>query len=186
MRIQTFIASAVVCLVSLTSCSSHSGVTSSASDIAGASRQALETLYQTTPGARALGSRATGVLVFPNIVDAGFVFGAEFGEGALFEGGVPTAYYNTTAASFGFQAGVEKFGYALFFMSPQDLEYLKKSKGWELAALPSLTVMDKGVGGTLSTTASRSGIYAFFFEQRGLMGGISLQGAKITRIDPNA
>lgn len=183
MRFRALLASTVLCLFSLASCTSVSGLHGAPSDIESSSRNGLESLYQSAPGARALGNQAAGVLVFPSIINAGFIFGAQFGEGTLFEHGDATAYYSTTAASFGFQAGAQKFGYALFFMSQEDLNYLKKSDGWEVAALPSLTVIDKGAAGTLSTTASRSGIYAFFFEQRGLMGGISLQGAKITRLD---
>jgi len=154
-------------------------------EIDSAARAALGKLYATTPAAKTLGSKAAGILVFPNIVKGGFLFGGQYGEGALFRGGKPVAYYNTLAASYGFQAGLQKFGYALFFMTPSALGYLDASSGWEIGTGPSLTILDEGMAASLSTTTLRSDVYAFFFDQRGLMGGIGIQGSKITRITPD-
>ena len=157
----------------------------SKSDMERAAGHALNHLYHTTPAARALGEKAAGVLVFPEIIKGGFVVAAQYGNGVLFKRGNVAGYYNTSSASFGFQAGVQKFGYALFFMTEEDLRYLSDSSGWEIGALPSLTIVDTGVARSLSTTTLQKGMYAFFFEQRGLMGGLSLQGTKITRIHPD-
>lgn len=184
MKIRALLSLVVVSAFALSSCSKNGGLSSPPAEIEKQSHEALQSLYSTTPGAASLGSRAAAILVFPDIISGSFVFGAQYGDGVLYEGGRVAAFYNTAAASFGFQAGVEKFGYALFFMAPEDLEYLHKSKGWELSALPSLTVVDKGLAANLSTSTARKGIYAFFFEQRGLMGGVSIQGAKVTRLDP--
>ena len=79
------------------------------------------------------------------------------------------------------QAGIQEFGYALFFMNDQDLNYLDKSDGWEIGVGPSITVVDKGFAKSFTTTTSKKGVYAFFFEQRGLMAGIGIQGTKITK-----
>jgi lipid-binding SYLF domain-containing protein len=146
--------------------------------------QALENLYSSTTAARALAERAAGILVFPEIIKGGFIVAAQYGNGVLFKKGKAVGYYNTTSGSFGFQAGVQSFGYALFFMTPEDLAYLEKSQGWELGVGPSITIVDIGLASSLSTTTARKGVYAFFFDQKGLMGGIGLQGTKITRIHP--
>ena len=66
---------------------------------------ALRSLDEGSPAARVLGEKAVGILVFPNIVKAGFLFGARFGEGTLFRGGRKVANYRSVAASYGFQAG---------------------------------------------------------------------------------
>jgi lipid-binding SYLF domain-containing protein len=157
----------------------------SAAAISSAANKALNDLYASTPAARALGNKARGILVFPSIVKGGFIFGAEFGDGALRRGGRTVAYYRTTGASYGFQAGLQKYGYALFFMSDKALEYLDQSKGFEIGTGPSLVIVDTGFAAKMSTTTARSDVYAFFFDQKGLMGGIGLQGTKITRIHPN-
>jgi lipid-binding SYLF domain-containing protein len=144
---------------------------------------ALTRLYGNDPSARSLGSEAKGVLVFPAIVKAGFLFGAQYGEGALRRQGRPAGYYNTVAASYGLQAGVQKFGYALFFMSDSALQYLDTSGGFEVGVGPSIVVLDAGAARALTTTTRKSDIYAVFFDQRGLMAGAGLQGSKISRID---
>jgi lipid-binding SYLF domain-containing protein len=158
---------------------------SSRSEIAGASTAALQRLYRTSAAARSLGAKAAGILVFPEIVKGGFLFAGQYGEGALLKGGKVSGYYNTVAASYGFQAGLQRFGYALFFMTPSSLAYLDSSSGWELGTGPSLTLVDEGFAKSFSTTTLRSDVYAFVFGQEGLMGGIGIQGTKITRIHPS-
>src|SRR4029453_7203510 len=90
---------------------------------------ALRSLYEGSPAARVLGQKAVGILVFPNIVKAGFLFGAQFGEGTLYRGGGNVATAEGVAASSGFQAGVQAFGYAMFFMTDAALRYLEQSGG---------------------------------------------------------
>lgn len=146
--------------------------------------QALNTLYRTTPGAKALGQKAVGVLIFPNIVKGGFIVAGQFGDGALRRGGKTVAFYRSLAASYGFQAGAQAFGYVLFFMDQASLNYIDKSDGWEIGTGPSLVILDEGFGKNMSTTTLKKGVYAFIFDQKGLMGGIGIQGSKITRIHP--
>jgi len=50
------------------------------------SRQALQALYKAEPVAKTLSRTAKAVLVFPNIIKAGLVFGGSYGEGELIEG----------------------------------------------------------------------------------------------------
>lgn len=144
--------------------------------------KALQKLYAATPAAKELGRKAKAVLVFPSIKKGGFIVGGQYGEGVLQKNGKPAGYYNTVSASYGLQAGIQKFGYALFFMKNDALQYLNKSDGWELGSAPNIVIVDKGAARGLSTTTVHSDIYAFFFEQKGLMAGIGLQGTKITRI----
>ena len=95
------------------------------------------------------------------------------------------AYYRSVAASYGFQAGVQTFGYVLFFMDDASVRYLDKSDGWELGTGPSLVVLDEGFGKSMATTTLQKGVYAFIFNQKGLMAGAGIQGSKITKISPN-
>ena len=143
----------------------------------------LTKLYKSIPKAKELAATAKGVLVFPSIVKAGFMIGGLFGEGVLFKGGKAVAYYNTVAASYGYQVGVQKYGYAMFLMNDKALEYLDKSDGWEVGTGPSIVVLDQGAAGGLSTTSARDDVYAFIFNQQGLMAGLGLQGTKITKVE---
>lgn len=156
----------------------------SASEIDRDARASLAKLYQNTPGAKALADKAVAVLIFPSIVKGGFIIGGQFGDGALRRNGKTIAYYRSLAASYGFQAGIQAFGYVLFFMDDASVKYLDNSDGWELGVGPSLVVLDAGFGKNLSTTTLQSGVYAFIFDQTGLMGGMGVQGTKITRINP--
>jgi len=144
--------------------------------------EALEQLYAGNDSARMLRDHAKAVLVFPHILKAGFMFGGQIGDGALRRGGKTVGYYNSVAASYGFQAGVQKFGYALFFMNDSALAYLDKSAGFELGVGPSIVLVDAGFAKTMTTSTLTQDIYAIVFDQKGLMGGVGIQGSKITRI----
>lgn len=172
-------------------CATHDPVTrtnaanASGSQIARDSRDALSSLYAQNHSARALGAKARAILVFPNVTRAGFMFGGQAGNGAMLRrDGSVSGFYQTTSASWGMQAGIQRFGYALFLMDDAAVRNLNRSGGWEIGGSPSLVVVDRGMAGNLSTTTINSGTYAFFFDQRGLMAGLGLQGTKITRINP--
>jgi lipid-binding SYLF domain-containing protein len=146
---------------------------------------ALGQLYASTPAAKALGDRAKGILVFPTVTRAGFLVAGQYGVGALRKAGSTAGYYNFVELSGGFQAGVEKFSFALFFMTDDALAYFERSEGYQLGVGPNLTVVDVGFEKTLDTSTARDDIYAFVYGAKGLMGGISLKGSKITRIQPD-
>jgi len=144
----------------------------------------LKKLLEDTPEAEMFRKEAKGILIFPSIVKGGFIIGAHYGKGALKKDGKTVGYYNSVAASYGLLAGIQSFGYVMFFMNEKALEYLDKSSGWEVGVGPSIVVMDKGAGKSLTTTTGRSDVYAFIFSQQGLMAGLELQGSKITKIEP--
>lgn len=155
-----------------------------AAEIRSSARKALDKLYASSPSTKILGEKAKGILVFPSILKAGFIVGAQGGDGALFQGGKTTGYYRTLAASYGFQAGMQKFGYALFFMSDSALKYLSKSGGWEIGTGPSLVIVDQGFAKSMTSTTLTQDVYVYVFDQKGLMAGVGIQGSKITRIHP--
>jgi lipid-binding SYLF domain-containing protein len=143
---------------------------------------ALQQLYSSEPGSRELAARAKAILIFPSVVKAGFLVGAQRDEGALRMGGKTVGYYRIVAASYGFQAGVQSFGYAMFLMTDAAVSYLDKSAGWEIGVGPSIVVLDVGKAKTLTTTTVQDDVYAVIFGQQGLMAGVGVQGSKITRI----
>ncbi len=155
----------------------------SASALQADGRAALQDLYRATPSAKLLASKAKAILVFPTMVKAGFMFGGQIGEGVRFEGKKTTGFYNSVAASYGLQAGIQSFGYALFFMNKAALKQLDQTRGFELGVGPSIVIVDEGIGKSLTTNTLTSDVYAFIFDQKGLMAGIGIQGSKITRID---
>jgi len=157
-------------------------VAASAAELTREAQTALNKLYAKNPGAKNLGTKAVGILVFPGIIKAGLGVGGQFGEGVLFRGGKATAYYNTAGGSFGLQAGGQQYGYAMFFLSEDTLKYLDKSEGFEVGVGPSVVVADEGFGKSATTTTVQSNIYAFIFDQKGAMAALGIQGNKITKI----
>jgi len=170
-------------LVVTTSINTRPAAAASAAEIDRDVDAALAKLYDNVPDARKFVENARGVLVFPSVVKAGFLIGAQYGDGALRRQGKTVGYYNTVAASYGLQAGVQSFGYVLFFMSESALGYLDKSEGFELGMGPSIVVLDAGKAKAMTTTTMQNDIYAFIFDQRGLMAGAGLQGSKISRVE---
>jgi lipid-binding SYLF domain-containing protein len=185
MKHATLLTTVIFTLVAL-SLLPNSSQAASAAEIDQSAKAALNTLYASNPTAQLVGKKAKAILVFPRIIKGGFMVGAQHGDGALLVNGKTVGYYNTVAASYGFQAGIQKFGYVMFFMTDASLKYLRKSGGFEVGSAPSLVVVDTGISKSLSTTTLKKGIYVFFFSQKGLMGGLGLQGTKITQYTPGA
>jgi lipid-binding SYLF domain-containing protein len=144
----------------------------------------LQQLYASVPAAKALGSKAHAILVFPKVTKAGLGVGGQYGEGALLKGGKAVAYYSTAGASMGLQAGAQQFGYAMLFMNANALAQLDKAEGFEVGVGPTVVVVDEGKAKTMTTTTAKDDIYAFIFGQKGLMAGLGIQGNKITKINP--
>ncbi|HXA47271.1 MAG TPA: lipid-binding SYLF domain-containing protein [Burkholderiaceae bacterium] len=142
----------------------------------------LQALYASNPAADAISKKAKAILVFPNIVKAGLVFGGAYGEGMLTKGGNFAGYYNTVSASWGWQAGAETYGYVVFLMNDKAVKYLEQTKGWEIGVGPSVVVVNEGVAKNLSSTTLKDDAYAFIFDQKGLMLSVSIEGTKISRI----
>ena len=146
---------------SFTSCSTQMRTKS---ELARDSANALQKLYSGNENARILGKRAHSVLVFPTIPRAGFLAGGESGNGTLFRKGhygnlstvQAAGFYNTSAGSYGLQAGVQQYGSALFLMSAADTEKLNQAGGWGISAGPTFVAVDKGFNATLLSSRSMS------------------------------
>ena len=156
-----------------------------AEDLNHDAQQALDTLYKSNPTAEVIAKHAKAILVFPNIVKAGLIFGGSYGEGVLLKGSTVSGYYNSVSGSWGLQAGAQSFGYAVFLMNNKAVKYLEKSKGWEIGTGPTVVIVDEGVAKNLTSSTLKNSAYAFIFSQQGLMAGISIEGTKISHINPN-
>lgn len=115
---------------------------------------------------------------------AGLVVGGQYGEGVLFKGNAAVAYYKTTGASVGLQAGGQQYGYAMFLMNQKAVDSLNAANGLEIGVGPTVVVVDEGAAKNLTTTTLKDDIYAFVFAQKGLMAGVGLQGSRISKITP--
>jgi lipid-binding SYLF domain-containing protein len=166
----------------MTAITLQSASAATADDLNRDANEALQRLYRTNPTAEAIGKQAKAILIFPQIVKAGLVFGGAYGEGVLKEGNRPVDYYNSFSGSWGLQAGAQSYSYAVFLMNQRAVDYLHKTQGWEIGVGPTVVIVNEGVAKNLSTTTLKDDAYAFIFDQKGLMAGVSIEGTKISRI----
>ena len=145
-------------------------------------KRAYNNLVANVPAAKAIGKSAVAVLVFPKITKAGLMIGGQSGDGVLLRAGKAEGYYNTSGASYGLQAGVQQFGYAMFFMNEKSLKALSETSGFEVGVGPSVVVVDEGMAKSMTSMTMKDDVYAIVFGQKGLMAGVGLQGNKITRL----
>ncbi len=173
------LAGAVALSLGLPATAAHAAT---AEDLNQDAAQALQTLYRTHPESELLSKNARAILVFPKIIKAGLVFGGSYGEGVMTREGRAAGYYNSVSASWGWQAGAESYGYVVFLMNEKAVQYLDKSKGWEIGVGPSVVVVNDGVAKNLSSSTIKDDAYAFIFDQQGLMASLSIEGTKISPI----
>jgi lipid-binding SYLF domain-containing protein len=143
----------------------------------------LSRLYSTVPGSHELLAKSRGVLVFPEVLQAGFIVGAQYGEGALRVGGATVGYYSTASGSFGLQAGAQSKALIFAFMTQDALEKFRATDGWAAGADASVALVTVGANGTVDTNTATHPVEAFVLTNAGLMADVSLAGTKVTRLN---
>jgi lipid-binding SYLF domain-containing protein len=147
-------------------------------------RGALSRLFRHNREAVENVDRAYAILVFPEAKKLALGIGVETATGVLFEKRKARSFYNLTGFSCGLEMGIQKFGYAIFFMNEDALDYLYDSRGFEIGSSPSLVIASGIFSHSASTTNKRPGILTFAFNQTGLMLDIGIHIAKITEYEP--
>ena len=143
---------------------------------------ALERFRKEVAGGAEFLGKARGVLVFPEVIKAGFGIGGEYGEGALRIGGATVEYYNTAAASIGFQLGAQMKTIILVFLDGDALGKLRNSDNWEVGVDGSVAIVEFGAGKDLNTMSFDDPVVGFIINNKGLMYNLTLEGSKITKI----
>jgi lipid-binding SYLF domain-containing protein len=146
-------------------------------------REVLDRLHASTPGSHELVGKARGVLVFPNVVQAGLVVGGAYGEGELRVGGAVDSYYNTTTGSIGWQIGAQSRALVFLFMTQDALDKFRNGQGWAGGVDASVAVLKAGANGSIDGNAAQAPTVAFVMTNGGLMANLSLEGTKVTRIE---
>jgi lipid-binding SYLF domain-containing protein len=148
-----------------------------------AADNALSRLYAQQPGSRQLVTQARGVLVFPSFVSAGFVVGGASGTGVLRKAGRTASYHRMTEASVGLLAGAQSQAVFILFMTEEALQRFESSRGWTVGADASVSMISVGANMELSTQTTRQEVIGFVLTNSGLMGNLSLNGNRVTRLD---
>lgn len=123
-----------------------------------------------------------GILVFPSVVKAGLVLGAEYGEGVLQVGGKTVDYYSIAAGSLGLQAGLQQRAQVTIFLDPAVLERFQNSEGIKAGLDGSLIVWDEGMGKVIGSDTYNQPVTTIVLVHRGLMANVSVEGVKYAKI----
>jgi len=169
-------------LVTIVSLSLPTAFAATAKEIDVSVDVALNRFAKEVKGANDFLKAAKGILVIPNVLQAGLIVGGEYGEGALRIGGQNVDYYNMTTASFGYQIGAQRKDVILVFMDEAALKTFRNSDNWQAGVDGTVTVMEYGAEGSVDTTKFKQPIVGFVFGQKGLMAGATIQGSKFTKL----
>ena len=145
--------------------------------------KAIEVFRDEVNGSEVFLAQAAGYLVFPKVYKAGFVFGAETGEGALIVAGNTIDYYRTSAGSFGLQAGAQAKSVVIAFMTEDSLSKFRNSTGWKVGVDGSIALVDVGVGKTIDTKNIKDPVVGFIYGSKGLMYNLTFEGSKFSKLD---
>ena len=144
--------------------------------------RALAHFYKLNPKHKELADKAAGILVFGRVSKGGAGVAGEFGEGALRIGGATADYYSVTSASVGLTLGYARHSEVILFMTQDALEKFRKSEDWSAGADTSFALVSKGSGGQYDTATLNKPVLGFIFGEKGLIGDLSFEGSKITKI----
>ena len=142
----------------------------------------LSRMYSTVKGSRELVAKSRGVLVFPDVLQAGFIVGGQSGNGALRVGGSTVGYYNTSSLSVGLQAGAQSKAIVFLFMTQQALEEFRGSDGWAAVAGASVALVKMGANGAVDSNTATAPIEVVVLTNAGLMGDVSINGTKVSKL----
>jgi lipid-binding SYLF domain-containing protein len=67
-------------------------------------------------------------------------------------------------------------------MTRDSLDKFQNSQDWSAGADTSFALVSKGSGGQYDTTTLGKPILCFIFHEKGLLGDLSFEGSKITKI----
>ncbi|GAB7522196.1 BPSL1445 family SYLF domain-containing lipoprotein [Paraburkholderia sp. 2C] len=142
----------------------------------------MSRLYSTVTGSRELVAKSRGVLVFPSVIQVGFIVGGQYGEGALRVGGSSVGYYSTVSGSFGLQAGAQSKAIIFCFMTQDALDRFRSADGWSVGADASVALVKVGANGAVDSTTATAPVEVFILTNAGLMADVSLAGTKVSRL----
>jgi lipid-binding SYLF domain-containing protein len=175
-----------IAVLAVTGCTTTSGTSGDPAEqrraLNAGADEALSRLYSQQPGSRELIASAKGYLVFPSQVSAGFLVGGGSGQGVLRTGGKTTGFYRMTEASVGLLAGAQSQAVFILFMTDEALKRFEASNGWTVGADANVSMINVGANATLNTTTTRQEVIGFVMTNGGLMGNLSLNGNRVTRL----
>jgi lipid-binding SYLF domain-containing protein len=145
-------------------------------DLRAEAEKAIKVLKDADSGLTNSFSHAAGFAVFPSVGKGGFIFGAEHGNGIVYEKGKPVGEATLTEINVGPQAGGQVFYEVIFFETAEALANFKQSN-WEMSAKVSAVAASEGAS---LDAKYRDGVMVFTLPKSGLMAQAAIGGQKFS------
>jgi lipid-binding SYLF domain-containing protein len=145
--------------------------------------EALRPFYASDPQHKLLADQSAGMLVFPHVVKGGAGIAGEHGEGVLQINGRTVHYYSIGGGSIGLTLGGSERSEIIMFMTQDSLYKFTHSKGWTAGADAGVAFVSEGAGAQYDTKNMQKPILGFVYDEKGLIGDLSLKGSKISKIE---
>jgi lipid-binding SYLF domain-containing protein len=160
----------------------NAALASTRAELNASAAHSLSSFYALNPANRQLLDKAAGVLIFSHVTKGGAGIAGEYGEGVLQRNGVTTRYYSLSSASVGLTVGVGERSEIIMFMTKRALERFTHGDGWSVGADSGVAVVSQGAGDQYDSVTIGKPVLGFVFAEKGLIGDLSFEGSKITRI----
>jgi len=181
MKIFKYSSQLLVLLLALTTLSPAESAREIESDANGA----LSQFYNEISGSKKYLENAKGYVVFPDVNEAGFMFGGRYGEGVLRVGDVSKSYHSITSASMGFQMGMQNYALVIVFTSDAALNKFINDDDWETDMDFNIAMAEWNSEEELDEVDFGSNMVGFVFDSTGMMGNFTMEGTRFERIVPD-
>ena len=135
----------------------------------------LATMIQKDPGLHGKLTSVAGYAVFPTIGKGGFIAGAAYGRGILYENGRSVGYVELNQGSLGAQIGGQSFSELIVFLNPGDVA---KVKGGDFSVGANVSAVALTAGAAASAQFV-NGVAVFVMPKGGAMAELSVSGQQI-------
>jgi lipid-binding SYLF domain-containing protein len=115
-------------------------------------------------------------VVFPKIVKAGFIFGANYGEGYLVRDGEVLTRIDLAGGTLGLQAGAQSYAQVTYILSEERYSDLLSEDRLSLSGSVSLAVSEQIQNAVMTSDAITGDLYTVQFNETGTLLGASLEG----------
>jgi len=123
-----------------------------------------------------ISKQSVAQVVFPKIIKAGILVGANYGEGFLIRNGEVVALIDLTGGNLGFQAGAQTYSQVTYILSEKRYQELIKGNRLSLNGAIAMTVSGQIQNIILTTDAIQGDLYTVQLNQTGTLYGASLEG----------
>jgi lipid-binding SYLF domain-containing protein len=162
-------------LLALSACATAPKSAASKASLEDNSIATLNAMIRKDPGLENRLRDAAGYAVFPSIGKGGFIAGAAYGRGILYQNGRSVGFVELNQGSLGAQIGAQTFAEVIVFLDQAKVEQLKGGK-FSLDANASAVVLTTGAA---ATAPFQNGVGVFVMPKGGAMAELSVSGQQI-------